>query len=852
MKRITSPEEFSGFRIGEDRKLARWDRIVEYFRVVASESDRVVVEEVGKTTEGNPFIVAYVSSPENLARLEEIRRISCALANPDSLPSPEEAERLADSGRAVVVVTNSMHSTEVGGTQMSVELLYRLASSNDPEVLEILREVVIVLIPSQNPDGQIAVVDWYYKTLGTEHEGTGLPWLYHKYCGHDNNRDAYALNLVESQHMAKIVYREWCPQVYIDHHQMGSYGARFFLSPEMDPIYPEVDPLVWRETQFLGMFAAARLEKEGVSGVETGAPFTPDFISAFQTLAYTMNIVGILTESASARIATPIFVDPHQLKGYGRGRLSDKPYMNYPNPWKGGWWRLSDIVRQQLSSTMAILSAVAKLRREFLRNMYVKARRSVERGLSEPPHAFLLPREQHDPLTLLKLIDILLKLGVKVYEAAEPVKVGVATYPAGAFVVPLAQPRRALVKKLLDRFLYPDDETTRDKEGKPIRPYDIATDTLAEFMGVSAVRIDEPLAVSLRPVEEVLRVPPSFGDSEYYVLDPRLNDTYYAVNRVLATGSEVLRAFEPLEVGGARLPPGAFVVRRSESSAKALKEAAGERGVPVFELGELPQVKLAEVKIARIGVYERYYGGNMEGGWVRYVLDAYGFPYVELRDEQVKSGKLHELVDVVVFPSDPLPFLTGENIEEELSKRWGRPVKLPPYPPEYRSGFGKEGVEKLKSFAEGGGTVVTMGESVELLTKGFGLPLRDVSEDLKDPRQYFCPGSTLRILVDASQPLGFGMPRQAFAMFVDRPVLEVVPSHANEKFRVVARFPERDVLQSGWLIGEGFLSRKPALLEIEVGKGRAVAYAYRPVFRAQTHGTFKTFFNALYSYRGAG
>ncbi|MBS7621751.1 hypothetical protein KEJ32_06550, partial [Candidatus Bathyarchaeota archaeon] len=172
--------------------------------------------------------------------------------------------------------------------------------------------------------------------------------------------------------------------------------------------------------------------------------------------------------------------------------------------------------------------------------------------------------------------------------------------------------------------------------------------------------------------------------------------------------------------------------------------------------------------------------------WVRYVLDAYGFPYVELRDEQVKSGKLHELVDVVVFPSDPLPFLTGENIEEELSKRWGRPVKLPPYPPEYRSGFGKEGVEKLKSFAEGGGTVVTMGESVELLTKGFGLPLRDVSEDLKDPRQYFCPGSTLRILVDASQPLGFGMPRQAFAMFVDRPVLEVVPSHANEKFRVVA------------------------------------------------------------------
>lgn len=847
MARVTPPDEFFGFKIGEDRKLARWDRIVEYFRLVASESDRVVVEEVGKTTEGNPFIVAYITSPENLSRLEELLKISCALSNPDSPLEPEEVEGLVESGRAIVVVTNSMHSTEVGGTQMSIELLYRLASSDDPEVLEILREVVVLLIPSQNPDGQIAVVDWYNKTLGTEHEGTGLPWLYHKYCGHDNNRDAYALNLVESQYMAKIVYREWCPQVYLDHHQMGPYGARFFLSPEMDPIYPEVDPLVWRETQFLGMFAAMRLEREGIGGVETGAPFTPDFISAFQTLAYTMNMVGILTESASARIATPIFVDPHQLRGYGRGRLSDRPYMNYPNPWRGGWWRLLDIVRQQLVASMAILSAVAKYRREFLRNMYVKARRNIERGASEPPYAFLVPREQHDHLTAMRFIDILLKLGVKVYEASGPVRVGAVTYPAGTYVIPLAQPRRALVKKLIDRFFYPDDETTRDREGKPLRPYDTATDTLVEFMGVSAVRVDEPIVADLKPVKEVVRAAPSVGDHRYYILDPRLNDSYYVVNRVLRGGGEVYRAFEPVELGSLRLPPGAFVVSR-EGVADVLIEAASARGVPLHGLDDLPQVRLLRVRTGRIGVYERYYGGNMEGGWVRYVLDTYGFPYVELRDEPIKSGRLNEVVDVVVFPSDPLPFLTGENIEEELAKRWGRPVKLPPYPPEYRSGFGKEGVEKLKGFVENGGVVVTMGESVELLTKGFNLPLRDVSEDIKDSRQFFCPGSTLKVLVDVAHPLGFGMPKQALSVFVDRPVLEIVPSHMNEKFRVVARYPERDILQSGWLIGESVLSRKPALLEVEVGKGRAIAYSYRPIFRAQTHGTFKTFFNSLYLY----
>jgi hypothetical protein len=821
---------------------------VEYFKKVASESDRVIVEEVGKTTEGNPFIVAYISSPENLARLEELRRISCRLANPDGRLSPEEVEELVKRGRAVVVVTNSMHSTEVGGTQMSIELLYRLASSNDPEILEILREVVVILVPSQNPDGQIAVVDWYNKTLGTEYEGAPLPWLYHRYCGHDNNRDAYALNLVESRYIAKIVYREWCPQVYVDHHQMGPYGARFFISPEMDPIYPEVDPLVWREVQFLGTYAAMSLEKEGIEGVETGAPYTPDFISAFQTMVYTMNIVGILTESASARIATPIFVDPHQLRGYGRGRLADRPYMNYPHPWRGGWWRLSDIVRQQLVATIAILSAVAKHRGEFLRNSYVKASRNIERGESEPPHYFLIPREQYDYLTTLKLLDILLKLGVKVYEASEEFRLGIATYPAGTYVVPLAQPRRALVKKLLDRYFYPDDETTRDREGKPIRPYDIATDTLAEFMGVSVIRVDEPVVIKLRKIEEVRLPEVKLGDYRYYILDPRLNDTYYAVNALLRGGVEVLRLFEEARVGGMRLPPGAFLVERSEASIGILSEYAAARGVPVVGVNEPPPVRAMRTSLARVGVYVRYYGGNMESGWVKYVLETFGFPYVEVRDDLVKSGKLGDSIDTLIFPSDPLPYLTGENIEEELSKRWGRPVKLPPFPPEYRSGFGKEGIEKLKAFVESGGTVITMGESVELLTKGFALPLRDVTEDIKDTRQFFCPGSTLRITVDTAHPLGFGMPRQAYAMFVDRPVLEVVPSHTNERFRVVARFPERDILQSGWLIGEGVLSRKPALLEVEVGRGRAIAYAYRPIFRAQTHGTFKTFFNALYRY----
>jgi len=848
---IIKPEEFFGFKIGEDRKLARWDKIVEYFKHLSSASNRILVEELGKTTEGQPFIVAFISSPENLSRLEEIRNISCKLSNPDRTFTEAELKELIENGKVVVVITNSMHATEVGGTQSSVELAYRLVSSDDSEILNILENVIVILIPSQNPDGQVMVVDWYNKTLGTEYEGTPPPWLYHRYCGHDNNRDAYMLNLPESSFIAKIVYKDWCPQIYVDHHQMGSYGARLFISPEMDPIYPEVDPILWRETQFVGSYVTVWLERAGIAGVETGAPFTPDFISAFQTIAQYMNIIGILTESASVKIATPIYVDPHQLKGYSRGRLADKPYMNYPNPWKGGWWRLSDIVKQQIESSLAILTLAAKHKGELLKNSYLKALRSIIKGRENQPYAFLIPNEQHDPLTALKLIDLLLKLGVKVFKATQQVKVGVATYDAGCFIIPLSQPRRALIRKLLERFLYPDDETTRDRDGKPLRPYDIATDTVSEFMGVNVIRVDEPLEnVMVEPIAYVSLPEVKLNENARgYLLDPRLNDTYAVVNKLLSLGIQVYRLFDKVSVNGAKLPEGAFYIEKTNEALHALREVAKPLGVQPISVTESLNANVREVTVAKVGIYQRFYGGNMEEGWIRFLLDRYGFPYISVKDDLVKSGKISEELDVLLFPNDLLPYITGENIEEELSKRLARPVKLPPWPPEFKSGIGKEGLDKVREFVEKGGTLVTMGESVELAIKALNLPVRDLTEDLKDPKQYFCPGSTLKILVDTKHRLGLGMPAQALAMFVDKPILEVIPSYLNEKFKVVARFPEKDILQSGWLIGENFLSRKPAVLEAEVNKGKAVMYAIRPVFRAQTHGTFKLLFNALYKYK---
>ncbi|MGC9009168.1 MAG: M14 family zinc carboxypeptidase [Sulfolobales archaeon] len=849
MTKIPEPREFFGFEIGDDRKLADWSRIVEYFYTLSKHSNRILVKELGKSTEGRPFIVAFISNPENLSRLEYYRKISCLISNPDRPIDQDEAERLVKEGRVVVAITNSIHATEVGGTQSSVELAYRLTSSNDPDILRILDNVIVILFPSFNPDGLDLVKEWYDKYIGTEYEGTPPPYLYHKYAGHDNNRDAYMLNLVESKLFAKVVYKEWCPQIYIDHHQMGSYGARLFLSPEMDPINPDVDPLNWWEVQFIGAYAASRLEAEGFSGVETHAPFTPDFISAFQTISYFMNIIGILTESASVKIATPIYIHKHQLRGYSRGRYSDRPFMHYPNPWPGGWWRLKDIVKQQVAVTIAILDVAARFREVFLRNAFLKATRSIRRGLETPPYAYVIPEDQHDKNAVYKLIEILLNLGIKVHKSLEPIKVGNISYPAGSFIVYLAQPRRALAKHLLERYFYPDYEATRDPQGKPIKPYDIATDTIADFLGVEVYEINDKFSVKSIEIESITRPLPLVERAKGYLIDPRINESYKLINILLNKNIAVYRIFEEVAVENHTIPPGSFYIEYSDQAYETLKEASMTTFVQPIHINKPLDVKnIKRVELKRIGLYQRFYGGNMEEGWTRFVLEEFSFSYTQIRDQPIKSGELDKYVDLLIFPDDPLSFITGENIEEELSKRFKRPFKLPPTPPEYKSGIGSDGLERLKEFLNKGGEILTMGQAAELFTKGLKLPLKDLTEDITDPNQFLCPGSLLNVEIDINHPLGFGMPRRAYVLLTDRPVLEIIPNHYNENYKVVAWYPEQNILRSGWLIGEKLLSRKPALIEATVGKGRAYIYAFRPIFRAQTRGTFKLFFNALYRY----
>jgi len=411
---ILSPEDFCGFRMGSDRKLARWDRIVEYFYLLNKSSERIKVFELGKSTDGNPFILTVISSSENLAKMDRLKEVSSRLADPRGL-TEEAVEKLIDEGVSVVVLTMGLHASEVAACQMSLELAYELVTSDDSEIKKIRDEVMLLLLPSINPDGQIMVVDWYDRYLGTEYEGTPMPWLYHKYTGHDNARDGFMLTQVEARLFAKTVFREWHAQAHVDFHQMGSYGARYYIPPYCDPINPNLDPLLWREHQLYGAHMAIKLEEAGKTGIESAVGYTGYWIPSFHLIANFHNCAGMITESASVRIASPVYVHYSQLQSGRRGRPEYEAQTTFPNPWLGGWWRLRDLVEQQKISAMATLEIAANLKKTILKNMYVKAQRNIDLGKLEAPHAFIVPKAQHDPLTALKMLDILNLAGVEIH-----------------------------------------------------------------------------------------------------------------------------------------------------------------------------------------------------------------------------------------------------------------------------------------------------------------------------------------------------------------------------------------------------------------------------------------------------
>ena len=865
---ITSPDQFFGFHLGSDKHMARWDKIVEYYGVLEKQSGgRMKVIQMGPTSEGNPFLAVIITAPANLQKLEHYRDINLKLSDPRGL-SEQQARALADEGRVVIVQSMSMHATEIGGTQMAPELAYDLLNRKDEETRRILDNVIFIEVPCFNPDGEIMVTDWYNKQLGTPYEGSNPPWLYQKYAGHDNNRDAFQTNIPDSKYMAKLLFTEWKPEAYVDHHGMGPNQARIFLPPYAEPIRPMADPIVWRELAWYGAQMADKEEEAGLSGVINNAVYSGWGHFGFHWITPFHNIAGMLTESAAAKLASPLYLDPDELRGGARNMPTYDAETIFPNPWPGGWWHLRDIVDRQKVSAWATLDLAARNRETVLFNAYLKARRQTERGAAGKPSAYLVSAIQHDPLTSVKFINKLLVQGIEIQRATKPFSTAEGmSYPAGSFVVSMAQPKMGLVRYLMGRTFFPDNYWTRDKDGAPIRPYDMATDTMFEYMGVRVDPVDEPVEASLEVVKQAVEVAGKVSKSANgYVLDGRLNDSFRAANRLFDKNVPLRR----VDQAGKGLRPGDFLVPSGNDA--ELQSIARETGVDFQPLAAAVSGGVHDTGRLRIAMYQRYGGGNIDEGWTRFVLEEFQFPYKSIFDPEIKAGSLRDKYDVLIFPSDSTQTITGEapgagapaagggrggrgggrgGVAGEGAAApaaatgrggggGGRGVNTPP---EYRTGLGTEGVNSIRDFIEKGGTLVTFNGATAFPIDRLGIGVRNVLAG-KSTKEFWCPGSTLKVTYDNTNPIAYGMPARGLALYLDSPAFEITAQDA-EGYQTIARYAEREVLESGWLVGEENLAKKSAVVSAKLGQGRVVLIGFPAQHRAQMHGTYKLVFNAL-------
>jgi hypothetical protein len=807
---IPSPKSVLGFDPGDDRTIADWGQITNYFAQLDKASDRVLVQTLGQSTLKRPLIVAIISARENILALDKYKDIQQQLADPRKLQStPSIAQplqsgkskseiltevrrdQLIATGKTVVAISCSIHSTEIVASQMSMQLAYDLASAQDPETKEILQNTILLLIPSPNPDGVDIVANWYRKSLGTAYEGREPPELYHHYAGHDDNRDWFMLNLRETQLITRLFWHEWFPEIVYDVHQQGSNGSRFFIPPFFDPPNPNIDPLLLRQVGLIGHKVAADLQAAGFQGVLTNALYDTWWHGGFRTAPYFHNSIGILSEAASARLMTPTNVTADQLaRSSTRGmRSAAEANTNFPDPWPAGTWRPRNIMDMELIASRGILSLAAKYRASYLRNFYELGRKNVEQPVKpNEPVAYLIPAGLSRDEAVAKLVSSLIDQGVEVFRLDSELHMSygpqvlqrtnsasdrLGTYrtiianttsmqevPAGSYLVFLSQPQRMNVEALFEPQIYPNRLTGT---GEAERPYDVAGWTLPLQLGVAA-----PAVTAIRESLEERKL------------------------TLLKNENEVRK-----DLG--------LTLRGSEGS----------------------PIKTPITKPVRVGIYKGSIG-NMDEGWTRYVFDTFNVPYSSINDSDVKQGSLGSKFDVVLLPSQRARDLAEGNATGAL-------------PPEYTGGIA-DGISNLKEFVNTGGTLICFDASCDLMIRQFNLPIKNVLEGVRSS-DFYCPGSIVSLDLDSKSPLTATLPSTLPGYFINSSAYSTTDSNV----RVVARYAKENVLQSGWLLGEDKLRGQIALAEAPVGKGKIVLFAFRPQHRGQTWATLPLLWNALSS-----
>ena len=886
---ITTPKEKFGFSLGDDYHLANYVQLVQYWKKLDQQSDRMVLQDIGKTAEGRTISMAIITAPENHKKLTRYKEISARLARAEGL-TEEQARALAMEGKAVVWIDGGLHATEVLGAQQLMELVYQMVSRNDRETLRILKDVILLAV-CVNPDGLDLVSNWYMrKREPTQRSTSGLPRLYQKYIGHDNNRDFYMSNQPETEAINRVFYLEWFPQIVYNHHQTGPAGTVLFAPPFRDPFNYNFDPLVPLGVDLVGAAMHGRFVAEGKPGatMRSGSNYSTGWNGGLRTTVYFHNMIGLLTETIGN--PTPIEIPLLIQKQLPSGDL--------PSPIAPQKWHFRQSIDYSITANRAVLDVASKHREDFLFNIYRMGRNSIERGsrdhwttqprrikavetayardrspqvgsgrergmprkyyemLVEPslrdPRGYIIPSDQPDFLTATKFVNALLKTGITIHRATSSFQIAGKSYPAGSYVVKAAQAFRPHVLDMFEPQDHPDDIPYPGAAPKP--PYDSAGWTLAYQMGVQFDRIldgfDGPFEVIAGPAKPPAGKVSGSRNPAGYLVSHRVNDAFLATNRLLANKEKVYWLPKPFSANGKSYEAGTIFIPAQPGTLPHLQKLAAETGLNF----EGTDVKLSgeaiKLRPVRIGLWDRY-GGSMPSGWVRWLLEKFEFPFEVVYPPALDAGNLTGKYDVLIFVDGAIPS------REDGESRAEEPPSPESIPEEYRGRIGRvtasKTIPELRKFLERGGTILAIGSSVSL-GQSAGLPLLSaLTEKLPNgveralPREkYYVPGSILRARVDASNPLAYGIGDQVDMFFDNSPVFRLLPAAAEKGIKPVAWFDSDKPLRSGWAWGESYLQGGVAVIDAPVGNGRLFLFGPEITFRAQPHGTFKFLFNGIY------
>ncbi len=866
---VTPPEDYLGFKPGADFHLANYEQAIGYFELIAGQTDRMQVFDMGPTSYGRRMKYAVISSAENMAKLARFKEINRKLSLARGV-SRAEAEKLADEGKAVVWIDCGLHASETSPAQHALQLAYDIVTGNDRRT-RLIRKNVIFLLVFANPDGLTMISDWYKKNLGTQYEVSPLPRLYQKYAGHDNNRDSFIANLQEVQNMNRVTCHEWYPEILFNQHETAPFPARIWIPPESEPMNPNLHPIVVRWKNLIGAAMGKAFEEAGQPGAISRINFDswyPGYVTQF---VGGHNIPSILTETANYRYATPhyytLYDFPKKYQDLVKGVF-------YPDPWWGGWWHLGDAVAYELTASKSVLEVAAKFKYEFLFNKWRIATDVIERFKKEPPYGWIISADQRDQNSTAQMLNRCILNGTEVYKAEEKFAHNGITYPKGTYIIPTSQPFGLFVKHIFERQDYPDLRkytylwqgiVGTEKPGKePIRAYDGAGWTLPIQMGADYHEITSPLPVKTTLVDTVIAPAGTVkGGGSVYVFSPADNGSFLAVNRLLQAGGKVSYALAGFTLREKKYPKGTLVLQAGSVKRGKLKEISAAANISLH--GGKIQVKTRPIVERRIALYKSWVP-SIDEGWISYMLEKYQFPYHELTNAEVKAGNLNKRFDVIILPDQrPSSIING--------------FRKGTIPLNYVGGITLDGVENLKEFVLNGGTLICNKGSVDLPVKQFKFPIRNRLQKVK-PDSFSCPGSLLKVNYDITHPLAFGQQKKGFAFFsrgwafvmisdtvdtgkqagkketakqennaqkgVKKTAKKEKIHYAKVKPEIIASYPDENLLISGWVLGDKLIRRKAAILNVPFGKGDVVLFGFNVHNRCQSYGNFKLLFNAIF------